>query len=282
MHLRSLSTTFVVGARLDEWILRGHSFAILSTSDPPIDYRSRMENSKSVAVVTGASRGIGRRTAQVIAGQMDHVVIVARGAADLEQVSAEIGPKAVPVEADVATDVGVRAVTDLVRDRFGGCDLLVNNAAAMVSGNIADYSTEDLDRLLATNIRGPFLLMRDLLPMMLGRERPTVVNVASLAPTVPNPGLGAYAATKAALITLTEAFREEVREDGVRVSVILPGSTRTSLFGREITEDDRWMLDPDDVATAIAHIYDASPGAVPSRIDVRPLRRRTRTHPPRR
>jgi len=241
-----------------------------------------MENPERVAVITGGSRGIGLRTAQVLAGFMDHIVIVARGTEALERASSSIGPKGVPLNADVSTDAGIQSVVDLTRDRFGGCDLLVNNAAAMVSGDIADYSTEDLDQLLATNIRGPFLLMRDLFPMMRGRERPTIVNVASLAPTVPNPGLGAYAATKAALITLSEAFREEVREDGVRVSVILPGSTRTSLFGRAITENDDWMMDPDDVATAIANIYRAAPGAVPSRIDIRPLRKRARTHPPRR
>lgn len=240
-----------------------------------------MKIEPTVAVVTGASRGIGRRTAQALGEFMDHVVLVARGP-EIREIARDLGPSFVPLAADLSTDDGVVAVSTLVRERFGACDLLVNNAAAMVAGDVMQYRTEDLDRLLSTNVRAPFLLMRDLLPLMRGRERPTIVNVASLAPTVPNPGLAAYAATKAALITISDALREEVREDGVRVSVVLPGSTRTSLFGREFTEDDAWMLDPDDVARAIVAIYQTAALANTSRIEVRPLRKRARTHPPRR
>lgn len=235
-----------------------------------------------IAVITGASRGIGRQTAERAAHEgFDRVVLVARSADLLAAVAAAIGDAALPVTADVTREDDVLRVAREVRDRFGACDLLVNNAAAMVAGPIESYATGDLDLLLATNVRGPVLLMREFVPLLRGRERATIVNVASLAPTVANPGLGVYAATKAALIAAGDALREEVREDGIRVSAVLPGSTRTSLLGDEGSDRD-WMLDPTDVARAILSVANAPAGALVSRIEVRPLRRKPRQHPARR
>ena len=141
-------------------------------------------------------------------------------------------------------------------------------------GGAEGAGTDDRSRWLAL-----YVLCTGMLMVVLDA---TIVNVASLAPTVANPGLAAYAASKAALIAISDAFREEVRDDGVRVAVILPGSTRTSLFGRDLTEDDAWMLDPDDVAQTIRAVWAAAPGALLSRVEVRPLRRKARSHPPRR
>ncbi len=236
----------------------------------------------TVAVVTGASRGIGRQVALRLAAEGASIVLVARDAAALREVAKRCGPRALVVPADVSDEDAVRGMATEVARHFNGVDLLINNAAVMIPGRIEDADGADVRQVLLTNLAGPIYCMRHFLPLLRGRPRPTIVNVASLAPTAPNPGLGVYAASKAGLIAVNDALREEVRDDGIRVSVVLPGSTRTSIHGRHLDTNDDWMLDPDDVATAILEIYRAPASALHARIELRPVRKRPREHPPRR
>jgi len=235
-----------------------------------------------VAVITGASRGIGREIAEQCARSGAHVFVVARSADAVKAVTSEMGPNAHPFAMDVRREDSVQDLAGEVRRLYGGADLVVNNAAAMIPGEVATYPTQDFLVTLHTNVVGPFLFMREFLPLLKGRPGATIVNVASLAPTAANPTLGAYAASKAALLALTDAMREEVREQGVRLASILPGSVRTQLHGRELTDDDDWMLDPEDVAEAVLAIYHASDKALLSRVELRPLRKRVRKHRTRR
>ncbi|MFG0320013.1 MAG: SDR family oxidoreductase [Planctomycetota bacterium JB042] len=239
-----------------------------------------MDLTGRVLLVTGASRGIGRAVAVRAARDGARVVLVARDGDALEALAGECGEAAVAHAADVRSEAEVARLLEEVAERFGGLDVLVNNAGVMVPGPIASFGTDDFRHVFDTNVLGPFLLMRGALPLLAGRDGATIVNVASLAPTVAQPGLGVYAASKAALLALTDALREEAREGGIRVASILPGSTRTSLF--EPDGDGSWMLDPDDVADAILRVATAPPRALQSRVEVRPVRRRRREHPPRR
>ena len=237
---------------------------------------------RPVAIITGASRGIGRRTAERCAEAFAHVICVGRDEAALDVVCRGIGERAIAHTCDVRAEDAVRTLFERVKAEFGAADLVVNNAAVMVSGPVRAMSADDFDAITATNLRGPFLVMRECLPLLDGQPGATIVNVASLAPTAANPTLGAYAASKAGLIALSDALREEVRESGVRVAVVLPGSTATSLHPVSDVRDEDWMLDPDDVAEAIVSIYQAPTRALISRVELRPVRRRPRRHPPRR
>ena len=241
-----------------------------------------------VILVTGASRGIGRAIATRAAAAGARVVLAARDAKRLAEVAAAIGERATAVVCNVRDESACQTLLTRVRDEHGGLDALVNNAAAMIPGTVEGYATDDLRLVLDTNVIAPFTLMRDALPLLEGREGATIVNILSLAPTVAQPGLGVYAASKAALLALTDALREEVRERGIRVGAILPGSTRTALRrelgdadGTGDTGDD-WMLDPNDVADAVLTMLTMPPRALISRLDVRPVRRKGRPHPPRR
>jgi NAD(P)-dependent dehydrogenase (short-subunit alcohol dehydrogenase family) len=229
-----------------------------------------------VVVVTGASRGIGRKVAETCAADGARVFVVSRNSDAVTAVARAIGKNAHPFAMDVRREDAVQDLSEEVKRLYGGCDLLVNNAAVMMPGEIATFPTLDFLDTLHTNVLGPFLFMREFLPLLAGRAGATIVNIASLAPTAPNPKLGAYAASKAALLALSEALREEVREEGIRVAVLLPGSVRTSLHHRELTDDDAWMLDPEDIADAVLDVYRAREGALFSRVEVRPLKKRER------
>ncbi|WP_433267981.1 SDR family NAD(P)-dependent oxidoreductase [Actinosynnema sp. CS-041913] len=184
-----------------------------------------------VALVTGASSGIGEATA-VALGRAGAVVVVAarrveRLAAVEERLAAE-GVKALAVELDVTDEAACRRAVERTVGTFGGLDVLVNNAGVMLLGNIEGADTTDWTRMVSTNLLGVMFLTHAALPHLLDR-RGSVVQVSSTAARVVRPGTGVYNATKFGLNAFSESLRQEVTARGVRVVVVEPGVVETEL-----------------------------------------------------
>jgi short-subunit dehydrogenase len=181
-----------------------------------------------VAVVTGASRGIGRATALALAEHDVRLLLVGRDRAALDEVARDTGAS-VHV-ADVARPDHAAAVVRAAGQAYGRLDIVVANAGIGHSGPFADMCPEQIDKLIAVNIRGPALIANAALPGMLEQRCGSVVLLGSIAGVLPVPGETLYATTKAALEAFAEALREEVWMRGVHVCTVVPGAVRTQFF----------------------------------------------------
>lgn len=230
------------------------------------------------ALVTGAGRGIGRAVAVELARAGARVTAVARTAGELDALVAEIrsaGGEAQAFPADLrAPSAGAAAVAAAVA-AYGGLHVLVNNAGVGRSANLADTSDEDWDDVLATNLTAVFRITRAALPQ-LSREGGHVFMVSSLAGSNAIPGMSAYCASKAALDHLARCLMLEVRQQGVKVTIIAPGSVDTG-FGSRRPSDSGWMLKPVDIAQAILDLLGARDEAHLSRVEMRPSRPQPRS-----
>ncbi|HET7515234.1 MAG TPA: SDR family oxidoreductase [Gaiella sp.] len=209
------------------------------------------------ALVTGGSSGIGLAIARMLRDEGYGLTVAARNAERLEQASAELGATAVPVDVRDEQECG-RLVAAHV-EAHGGLDVLVNSAGVGIAGRIGDTSTKHFDLQQSVNLRSAFLVTREALPA-LRESRGYVVNLASIAGTIPTPGLASYGAEKAALIALTRSLVREERESGVRATALCPGfvdtpmTTWTGLEGSE-------MIQPEDCAEIVRSLLRLSPAA---------------------
>jgi NAD(P)-dependent dehydrogenase (short-subunit alcohol dehydrogenase family) len=211
------------------------------------EYRDR------VAIVTGASSGIGRATAELLVRRGALVAIFARSAEKLDHIASAHEGRILPVSGDVADPVAIERLFAAVESRFGDCDLLVNNAGMTDPKRIVDMTPEAWDRMFAVNVRGAFLAMRRALPAMIARRGGTIVNVASISGVIgPEkfPGFTSYNASKAAVIALTEAAAVEVKDFGIRVNCISPGSVDTPMWA-EVSGGAPANMTPEEIAESI-------------------------------
>ncbi len=219
-----------------------------------------------VALVTGASSGLGRASAVALAQAGADVALLARGKQDLEQAAAEVrraGRQALALVADLAqAEVLTGAVAQVVA-AFGRVDVLVNAAGTDVPGPVADLAVQDFDRVLAVNLRAPFVLAKAVFPHMRAAGRGTIVNVSSVAGKRGWANAAAYCASKFGLTGLTQALAAEGRTHGIRACVLYPGAMATSWgvwspAARERTPGERpparTALPPQDVAALIVWI----------------------------
>jgi 3-oxoacyl-[acyl-carrier protein] reductase len=213
----------------------------------------RMEKSEfedRVVVVTGASSGIGRATAELFAREGALVAIFARSEEKLAELAAD---RVLAVAGDVANEAGVERLFSEVESRFGDCDVLVNNAGTTDVARLIDTTPDRWDRMFAVNVRGSYLASRRALPAMLARRSGAIVNVASISGVIgPEkfPGTVSYCASKAAVIGMTEALAVEVRDAGVRVNCISPGSVDTPMWA-SVSGGAPASMTPEEIAKAI-------------------------------
>jgi 3-oxoacyl-[acyl-carrier protein] reductase len=234
------------------------------------------------ALITGGSRGIGFAIARAILAGGGRVMITgldaARVAASADTLGRGCGdPGRV---AGVAADVRSRetvdaAVADTAR-RFGGFNVLVNNAGVGVFGEIATMSDDDWARAIDTNLTGVFYCSRAAMPWLRQAGSSWIINIASLAGRNYFPKGGAYCASKAGLVAFSESLMQEVRMDGVRVTVVMPGSVATDFGGssNRSEEDEAWKLSADDVAEVVVDLLRHPARSLPSKIEIRPAKTR--------
>jgi 3-oxoacyl-[acyl-carrier protein] reductase len=221
-----------------------------------------------VALVTGASQGAGRAIALRLAREGAAVVLIARGAERLEQVRAEItaqGGQALAAPADVADAPALGQIVGSAEARFGGVDVLVNNAGIGMSGPSESYSRADWQRVLDTNLTGAFIASQAVYGALRRRGGGHIVAIASGAGRQGYPRMAAYCASKFGLIGLMQSLAAEWGSDGIKVSTILPGSILTDFGGRAATDrrrdDGRKYIQPDDVADAVVFLLTQPPRA---------------------
>ncbi|RMD90996.1 MAG: SDR family NAD(P)-dependent oxidoreductase [Calditrichaeota bacterium] len=234
-----------------------------------------MDLKNKVALITGASRGIGRATALALAREGANVVIASRTMSDLQQLAREIGNlgrKVLPIEADISRESQIKEMIKAAVNKFTGLDILVNNAGIGRFGRVAEFSTQDWDEMFDVNIRGLFLCTREALPYLKTREESVIVNIASLAGKNFFAGGAGYAATKWAVLGFSKCLMLEERENGVRVIAICPGSVDTHFFHHpSLPKPNREkILKPDDVARIIVEAIKLPQRAMVSEIEIRP------------
>ena len=219
---------------------------------------------RSTAVVTGASRGIGRAVALRLAAT-HHVVAVARSRSELETLASDIrsgGGSCDAIELDVTDSTAVARALEGVR-----ADVLVNNAGVGYMKPLLELSSDEWHAMVDVNFNALFHVTRAVLPGMVERGRGHIVMVGSIAGRSAFVGGSCYAATKHAVMGFSESLMLEVRDQGVKVSVVNPGSVATSFSRRE--RDTSWMLTADDVADAVMHAIETPPRVLVHRIEVR-------------
>jgi len=209
------------------------------------------------ALVTGGSSGIGLAIARMLRDEGFALTLASRRRERVEAAAAELG--AVAVAVDVANADDCRRLVAEHRERFGRLDVLVNSAGIGIAGRVEDLPAKHFDLQVGINLRGLFLVTQAAIPL-LRESRGWIVNLASIAGTITSPGLATYAATKAAVISLTRSLNEEVDADGIRAVALCPGfvdtpmATWSGLKGEE-------MIQPEDCAEVVRMLLRLSPHA---------------------
>jgi NADP-dependent 3-hydroxy acid dehydrogenase YdfG len=218
-----------------------------------------------VAVVTGAGRGIGHATAMALAREGATVVLAARTRQQLAATAAEIretGGAALAIPTDVTQDAAVEAMVEQAIAELGRLDILVTAAGVASFGPVSGTKPADWDGMLAVNLRAVMVTCRAVLPIMIRQRRGTIINVASVAAQRAIPGAAVYTASKAGVVGFSRVLAEELRSEGVRVGVLVPGAVDTPLWDAIPGSPDRSrMLRPADVARAAVLMASLPPGA---------------------
>jgi short-subunit dehydrogenase len=222
------------------------------------------------AIVTGASRGIGRAIAETLGEEGFALTLSARKLQTLEETARALRDKGFEVEflaADVADEDGIRRLVALHRKRFGRLDVLVNNAGVGIGGAADEHQTKHIDIQLDVNVRAIIIAYRESLELLraAGTEHRNalVVNMASLSGKSPQPWLSVYAATKAAVIAYTRAMNKELYADGIKSVAFCPGFVDTNMadFVKDVIPADE-MLRTTDIARSLRFLLHVSPACV--------------------
>jgi 3-oxoacyl-[acyl-carrier protein] reductase len=232
----------------------------------------------AVALVTGGTRGIGRSVALRLAKLGASVAICGRDTQALAATDAELRKSGSPVHsqiADVSLSTDVTALVDKTQAALGPISILVNNAGIGLFGPAHEKTENDWDRVLNTNLKSAFLVSRAVAPAMIQRGAGDIINISSLAGRNAFAGGGIYCASKWGLQGLSACMAEDLREHGIRVSIICPGSVATgfSSGSNRSPKDPAKVLSPEDVAHAVEMIVTQSPQSFLSEIHLRPLRK---------
>lgn len=228
----------------------------------------------SVAIVTGASKGIGRSVAVALAAQGASVVLAARNAALLASVEKEIlsnGGNAAAIPTDITFQHAVEHLINETRKRFKKIDILVNNAGVGIFSNVVDMAEVQFDEMMNVNLKGVFLCSRGVLPSMIEQRRGAIINIASLAGKNSFAGGSVYSATKWGLIGFSRSLMLEVRDHNIRVVTICPGSVNTGFNDKD--RDDPMIIQPDDVTETVLFSLTMPDRVNVSEIDIRPTKK---------
>jgi NADP-dependent 3-hydroxy acid dehydrogenase YdfG len=228
-----------------------------------------------VAVITGASSGIGEAVARMLVAEDVNVVLVARRKERIEALANQLGERAVAIPADVSNAAEVSGVFEFVREHHGGLDLLFNNAGVGVHGLFSSSSPDDWRVQIDANLYGVLNCTHAAIPLMKGRDGPMISSVSSVGGRYGVVGWSVYCATKFAVVGFHDALRKELGGEGIRVSVIEPGAVWTE-FGQNVDQTERRRtldaLMPEDIAQALVYAFAQPPRVLVEEILVRPVR----------
>ena len=224
--------------------------------------------SGKVALITGASAGIGRASAIALAGEGASLVLTARRQERLEELTTqvkEVGGRATFVVGDAREEAVAQQAVAAAKDTFGSLDILINNVGIGNYKNLIDTSAEEYDEMMDSNMRSSFLFTRHAVPVMIEQGSGTILLISSMAGVYGFAGEAVYCATKFAQVGFAQALDKELRPHGIKVGAICPGGVKTEFaLGKGRTEQsvaESGMLEPEDVAGAVLLACTQSPGS---------------------
>ncbi|MCD4716725.1 MAG: SDR family oxidoreductase [Desulfobacterales bacterium] len=232
-----------------------------------------------VALVTGASKGIGRASALRLAEAGANIVLCATSVDLLDMLSKDIdalGVESLAERCDVSRSLDCEELVEKSLERFGRIDILINNAGIGFSGKIVDSEPTEIEQMVKVNLLGVYYMARAVLPSMMERENGDIINIGSVAAIKYSPNFAMYSATKFAVRAFSEALRSEVQGHNIRVTLINPGMTKTPFFdsftqgGSPLPLDKGEILKPEDIAHAIHFALNRPQGVSLNELTVRP------------
>ena len=226
------------------------------------------------AVVTGGSRGIGYAIAQALLAEGAGVVITGLNTSHLDDARRKLdaaAPGRVEARrADVRRYSDVDEAIATAVSRFGGLDILINNAGVGVFANVAEMTPAQWAEVMDTNLTGVFNACHAALPHLRRRRGGFIINISSLSGSNPFAGAAAYCASKAGLNAFSEALMQETRHDDIRVSYVAPGSVSTGFAAGDASKGADWKIAPEEVAEVVVNLLRHNPRSLPSRVELRP------------
>jgi NADP-dependent 3-hydroxy acid dehydrogenase YdfG len=236
-----------------------------------------MKLSEATAVVTGASSGIGYAFTEDLVRRGARVFGLARRIDRMEEHREKLGEQFIPVECDVRDEASVSDAFDTIFEQTEDIDILINNAGLGRFGKIEEMSADDWDVQSETNLRGIFLCTRKVVPPMKRKNKATgfgghIVNIASVAGLIGNANIAAYNATKFGVRGMSEALMKELREDGIKVTCVYPGSIDTEFFDMAGSSSSPGAMHPADVSATVMHLIETPANYLISEVMLRPLR----------
>ncbi len=232
-----------------------------------------------VTLVTGASRGIGRAIALCFAKNKSKLVVSARNKKELEGLVRQIkkeGGEAFALRADMADEAQIKNLVSKTLAHYGAIDIVINNAGLGVWSPVAEMKAEDFDATFNVNLRGIFLMCREVIPHFVKKRGGHFINIASVASKSANANLAAYCASKAALVMFSESLALEVRNQNIKVTCVSPGSVASDFGGRfpkdrPANRAGLVKLTNEEVAEACLAVAAQNPNAWTSELILRPL-----------
>lgn len=228
-----------------------------------------------VAIVTGASRGIGKAISILLAQSGSRVVLAARSEPQLKSVSEEISSQngeALVIPTDLTVDEEMERLVQQTLKEWGSVDVLINNAGFGKVAPVVKAKVSDWDETFRVNLRAPMFLSKLVLPTMMERGEGSIINISSVSGKSGQANGSAYSASKFGLIGFTQSLYEEVREYGIRVATICPGFVDTPMIPQMRRLDRSKMIRPEDIAQTVLFILTSPPTVCPVEITVRPQR----------
>jgi 3-oxoacyl-[acyl-carrier protein] reductase len=227
-----------------------------------------------IAFITGGSRGIGLAIARALVAEGAQVSVTGRTDAHLSEARPQIeraGPGAVEtLQADVRRYADVERAIAATVARFGGLDIVINNAGVGVFADVADMSPEQWSEVIDTNLTGVFYVCHASIPHLRRRGGGSIINISSLAGKNAFTTAAAYCASKSGLNAFSEALMQEVRYDNIRVSYVMPGSVATGFSSGDASKGADWKIAPEDVADVVLDLLQQHPRSLASRVELRP------------
>lgn len=231
------------------------------------------ELADKVALVTGASRGIGRAISIALAGEGATVVLTARSVEKLEATAEQAkkaGGQAEIVTAELTDEDSIKNLIAAVAEKYGQLDILVNNAGVTHSAKLEETATEDWDKCMQINARAPFILCRDALPLLRKAQTGCIVNISSVVGVKGYPLQSAYTSSKHALRGMTISLAEELRGSSVRVHLLCPGGVDTEMVGSvrpDIKKED--LIQANEIAELVLYLVTHKGNAIIDELHIR-------------